>query len=769
LLSLHISAQLMADLTTLDDGTEVCLPVPDTWSDSDAESDADACQSAGNSSASAKALEILAAAPGHDHSKRSLAEQTGTSAAALAALASLQPAPGTAADIAPSSMSAEAFAECFAGGVGKPAVLHDVPKTEGWRATERWQSQESFLRHYGHLPVQVTEMGSLHGLGKPLRVELTLTDYASYARENQVDWPFYVWERNFNGERRHLLDDFSSPKILADDLYDMSPEVREFLPLSCHLFVLVGGRRTGSNMHRDPKWSSAWNTLLVGRKRWVMFPRDVHASEIGALEGDAYKDGGPQAYWWLDHYPRLRERGQHLGMVDMLQNSGDTVFIPAGWWHATLNLPSDGEDITVACTRNVFPPATLPYVLPHMRVSDPAFAKTFVTLVRQMRSEALRFLPDDDEARATAGPAKPAIVGDSESWQIHRRGFETLSLAECRQDFIRKGRPLIIEGLGPFLVSKESCNLSRDWLSTHFGEKMVAVYRNFCNPQERAASDKEDRADLMRLREALVHLQKGGSERDGLYLYDLSLPLQLPGLLDHVQLPRFFTHCYLQQTMRQHCFSRSWPTLFIGAKGSQAKLHVDQWHGHFWMHLVSGRKRWTIWHPEDAHLLHPVVLPGRLHPVFPDLADLEDGKVDAPEFRKARRIDIDLDEGETLFVPGGAPHLVVNLTDSVAFAGNFLDESNFEDAMNDIRAMAALEESKRQSASKAYGEQCGANSAGPMAGLVAAIEEIDFDPDKALHKDLLPGRMLAVRYRDFAGGAAAGWGPVPPDEDQFDS
>ena len=38
------------------------------------------------------------------------------------------------------------------------------------------------------------------------------------------------------------------------------------MPLSCHLFVLVGGERTGSNLHKDPKWSSAWNTLLCGRK-----------------------------------------------------------------------------------------------------------------------------------------------------------------------------------------------------------------------------------------------------------------------------------------------------------------------------------------------------------------------------------------------------------------------------------------------------------------------------------------------------------------------
>merc|ERR1712023_39977 len=125
-------------------------------------------------------------------------------------------------------------------------------------------------------------------------------------------------QREFSGARQRLLEDFKVPQVVADDLYDITPAIRDFLPLTCHLFVLVGGRRTGSNAHKDPKWSSAWNTLLCGKKRWVLFPRDVAAKDIGALEGDAYKGGIPQAYWWLDHYPRLREEGKRFGMVDIL-------------------------------------------------------------------------------------------------------------------------------------------------------------------------------------------------------------------------------------------------------------------------------------------------------------------------------------------------------------------------------------------------------------------------------------------------------------------
>ena len=54
--------------------------------------------------------------------------------------------------------------------------------------------QERFLQHYGHLRVQVTEMAQLHGLGKPMRVELTLREYAGYAGENQASRPRFGLE-----------------------------------------------------------------------------------------------------------------------------------------------------------------------------------------------------------------------------------------------------------------------------------------------------------------------------------------------------------------------------------------------------------------------------------------------------------------------------------------------------------------------------------------------------------------------------------------------
>jgi hypothetical protein len=42
----------------------------------------------------------------------------------------------------------------------------------------------------------------------------------------------------------------------------------------------VGPKRSGSSIHIDPLATSAWNSVISGRKRWVCFPPGTPKSAV---------------------------------------------------------------------------------------------------------------------------------------------------------------------------------------------------------------------------------------------------------------------------------------------------------------------------------------------------------------------------------------------------------------------------------------------------------------------------------------------------------
>ena len=223
------------------------------------------------------------------------------------------------------------------------------------------------------------------------------------------------------------------------------------------------------------------------------------------------------------------------------------------------------------------------------------------------------------------------------------------------------------------------------------------------------------------------------------------MPLKLPSLAGAIRVPRYFAHDFLQRTRYTHAFTASWPSLFVAAPHTRSSLHVDQWQGNFWMAMVKGTKRWTLFHADDVGLCSPDYSRGTLDPAFPHLHVMDDARRRAkreegthpaasesefasgsgsesgsgdgtrfggpyPFLPYARRWDVDLGPGEVLFVPGGFPHVVHNLDVTVSFAGNYVDESNLDRALADLRLLGAK-----------YGPQ--------MMQSHDAIDEVWFDPE----------------------------------------
>lgn len=98
-------------------------------------------------------------------------------------------------------LSAQSFEALHA----TPCLIRGVADGEKWRAAEEWASEAAFLASMGEsLQLPITELMPAHGMGKPQKLRLRLHEYRAYAAENVVDFPYYPWERDFDGEVRFV-------------------------------------------------------------------------------------------------------------------------------------------------------------------------------------------------------------------------------------------------------------------------------------------------------------------------------------------------------------------------------------------------------------------------------------------------------------------------------------------------------------------------------------------------------------------------------------
>lgn len=165
-----------------------------------------------------------------------------------------------------------------------------------------------------------------------------------------------------------------------------------------HRWFIHGPARSGSSFHVDPNGTSAWNAVVFGAKRWILFapdgapPPGVHPSLDGATvaqpvtlvewyagfyehayeyadleetsgdesDDDDAEDGAEPS----DGAERSREKGSRVKNREKYSvregtcRAGDVLFVPSGWWHAALNLTE-----TAAVTQNFCSPRTAPRTL----------------------------------------------------------------------------------------------------------------------------------------------------------------------------------------------------------------------------------------------------------------------------------------------------------------------------------------------------------------------------------------------------------------------
>jgi hypothetical protein len=124
-------------------------------------------------------------------------------------------------------------------------------------------------------------------------------------------------------------------------------------------WLIAGPARSGSTWHKDPNATSAWNGVVRGAKKWLLFP--PHAPPPGvAASADGAHVSCPLALteWLLAFYDQAAALP---GGRECVCAAGELLFVPSGWWHMAVNL-----EPCVAVTQNFVSEATLPKVLAHL-------------------------------------------------------------------------------------------------------------------------------------------------------------------------------------------------------------------------------------------------------------------------------------------------------------------------------------------------------------------------------------------------------------------
>ncbi|XP_059460654.1 lysine-specific demethylase JMJ21 isoform X2 [Corylus avellana] len=208
--------------------------------------------------------------------------------------------------------------------------------TDTWPARHTWMLDQLLL-NYGDTAFRISQRSSQ-------KILMKFKDYVSYMKLQHDEDPLYIFDDKFGEVAPGLLKDYNVPHLFQEDFFDVL-ERDQRPPFR---WLIIGPERSGASWHVDPALTSAWNTLLCGRKRWAFYPpgrvplgATVHVNEE---DGDVNVETPSSLQWWLDFYPLLADEDKP---VECTQLPGETIFVPSGWWHCVLNL-----ETTIAVTQN---------------------------------------------------------------------------------------------------------------------------------------------------------------------------------------------------------------------------------------------------------------------------------------------------------------------------------------------------------------------------------------------------------------------------------
>jgi histone arginine demethylase JMJD6 len=214
------------------------------------------------------------------------------------------------------------------------------------------------------------------------KIKIRLKHFMRYLRHNHDDSPLYIFDSSFENDKlaKRLLRDYRVPSYFHEDLFRLVSERRR----PPYRWILIGPARSGSTVHQDPLSTNAWNTLLSGQKRWVLFPPHVPKSIVKGRGLIGKNEDDEASHYFMNILPRIKQQAaamaaksghddkssyRDFACYEFTQHAGETVFVPHDWWHAVLNITD-----TVGVTQNYGSPRNFTAVWCKTRASRPRMA-----------------------------------------------------------------------------------------------------------------------------------------------------------------------------------------------------------------------------------------------------------------------------------------------------------------------------------------------------------------------------------------------------------
>ena len=244
---------------------------------------------------------------------------------------------------------------------GIPVIIRNA--VNHWPAIKdgRW-SIDSLLPRFKHAMFKVGEDDD----GRKIKAKVKY--FIDYMQRNQDDSPLYLFESGLDTtpEGASLLEDYSIPAYFPHDYLNLCG--RENKPP--FRWWSIGPKRSGTTVHKDPLGTNAWNAVTCGRKRWILFepsvPRPIARGKKYRLKGE-----DDEAIHYFDYLlPRIINGNPAIKAYETIQEPGDIIFVPGGWWHGVLNL-----DDCVAVTQNYCGPENFDFVWTRMNRDRPGLCE----------------------------------------------------------------------------------------------------------------------------------------------------------------------------------------------------------------------------------------------------------------------------------------------------------------------------------------------------------------------------------------------------------